>query len=294
MAKIAFEPVKPNIGAIVHVDRAHLFDDDVAQACLSALEDRGVLVFPQVHLSDEEQLALTDKLGARVNFTRNAPGGKDAAQDVYKITLDKDVNGHPEYVLGTFFWHVDGVTIDQPLPKATLLSARKLSATGGQTEFANLYAAYEQLPDWERANIEDLKVVHTIAASMRVFMDEVNEETVVLLNKAVDMVHPFVWTHKSGRKSLLVGSHADHVVDLPYAHGRALITRMIEWAGQPDFRYTHQWQPGDFVVWDNCGLMHRVVPYDENSGRTMHRTTLAGFEKVSEPAKQRPKELVST
>lgn len=281
MAKVAFEPIKPHIGAKVIVDRADVFDDDVAQACLAALEERGVLVFPQINLTDEEQLALTDKLGDRVNFTRNAPGGNDAAQDVYKVTLDKSVNDHPEYVLGTFFWHIDGVTIDQPLPKATLLSARKLSDKGGQTEFANLYAAYEHLPDWEKENVEDRRVVHTIAASMRVFMDEVNEETVVLLNKAVDVEHPFVWTHESGRKSLLVGSHADHVVDMPYAHGRGLITRMIEWAGQPDFRYTHQWQPGDFVIWDNCGLMHRVVPYDENSGRTMHRTTLAGHERVA-------------
>ncbi|MGR4864762.1 TauD/TfdA dioxygenase family protein [Caulobacter sp. LARHSG274] len=280
MAKVEFEPIKPQIGARVLVDRACLFDDDVAQACLAALEDRGVLVFPQVNLTDAEQLALTDKLGERVNFSRNAPGGDAAAQDVYKVTLDKTVNAHPEYVLGTFFWHIDGVTIDQPLPKATLLSARKLSAKGGQTEFANLYAAFEHLPAAEKAELKELRVVHTIAASMKVFMDEVNEETVVLLNKAVDVVHPFVWTHESGRKSLLVGSHADHVVDMPYPHGRALITRMIEWAGQPEFRYTHQWQPGDFVIWDNCGLMHRVVPYDENSGRTMHRTTLAGHERV--------------
>lgn len=281
MAKVQFEPIKPHIGSRVIVDRAHLFDDDVAQACLAQLEERGVLLFPRVNLSDAEQLALTDKFGARIDFTRGAPGGDAAEQDVYKITLDRRVNPHPEYVLGTFFWHIDGVTIDQPLPKATLLSARKLSDKGGQTEFANLYAAYEQLSDAEKAELEDLRVVHTIAASMKVFMDEVNEDTVVLLKKAVDMEHPFVWTHESGRKSLLVGSHADHVVGMPYPHGRALITRMIEWAGQPAFRYTHHWEPGDFVIWDNCGLMHRVVPYDENSGRTMHRTTLAGHEKVA-------------
>ena len=281
MTKVTFEPIKPHIGSRVIVDRANLFDDDVAQACLAQLEERGVLLFPQVNLTDEEQLALTDKFGARIDFTRGAPGGDAAEQDVYKITLDRRINPHPEYVLGTFFWHIDGVTIDQPLPKATLLSARKLSDKGGQTEFANLYAAYEQLSDEEKADLESLRVVHTIAASMKVFMDEVNEETVVLLKKAVDMEHPFVWTHESGRKSLLIGSHADHVVGMPYPHGRALITRMIEWAGQPAFRYTHRWEPGDFVIWDNCGLMHRVVPYDETSGRTMHRTTLAGHEKVA-------------
>ena len=281
MSTARVESVKPHIAGVVHVTKEHLLDDHTIAVVREALEDRGVLVFPRMNLTDAEQLAFTDRLGKRVNYNRKAPGsGAGGEEDVYTITLDKKINTQPEYVLGTFFWHIDGVTIDQPLPKATLLSARKLSAKGGQTEFANLYAAYEQLSDEEKADLDKLRVVHTIAASMKVFMDDVNEETVVLLKKAVDMEHPFVWTHESGRKSLLIGSHADHVVGMPYAHGRALITRMIEWAGQPEFRYTHAWQPGDFVIWDNCGLMHRVVPYDENSGRTMHRTTLAGHERV--------------
>jgi alpha-ketoglutarate-dependent taurine dioxygenase len=280
MAKVSFEAIKPLIGSVVHVERADLFTQGVAQACLAALEERGVLVFPQLDLTDAEQLALTDLLGERVDFTRRAPGGSAAEQDVYKITLDPEHNQHPEYVLGTFFWHVDGVTIDQPLPKATLLSARALSAKGGNTEFANLYAAWERLPEATRADIAELRVIHTLAASMRTFMDEVNEDNVVLLSKAVDMNHPLVWHHHNGRQSLLLGSHADRVVDMPYAQGRALIARLQEWAAQPDFTYSHAWQPGDFVVWDNCGVMHRVEPYDDER-RTMHRTTLAGFEKVA-------------
>lgn len=280
MSKVTFEPVKEHIGAIVHVAREHLFDDDVAQACLAALEARCVLVFPQAHLSDEEQLAFTDKLGARVNFAKRAPGGAAASQGVYKITLDGTINEHPEYVHGTFFWHIDGVLIDQPLPKATLLSARKLSATGGQTEFANLYAALDHLPEWEIAPYRDARVLHTMASSMRDVVEEVNEQTVVLLNVAVPMEHPLIWTKDDGRQSLLVGSHADRIIGMDLPQGRAVIRRMIEWAAQERFRYTHQWQDGDFVVWDNTGVMHRVVPYDGDSGRTMHRTTVAGHEKV--------------
>lgn len=280
MANVIFEPIKPNIGSRVIVDREHLFDDDVAQACLAQLEERGVLVFPRLNLTDDEQLAITDKLGDRVNFTRNAPGGSAAGQDVYKITLDEKVNQHPEYVLGTFFWHVDGVTIDLPLPKATLLSARTLSDKGGQTEFANLYAGWEKLPDHLKAEYEDMRVIHTIVSSMRDVVEVVNEETVVLLNVATDTNHPLVWTHESGRKSLLLGSHADRIVGMPLAQGRALIRRLIEWSAQPDFIYSHEWEPGDFVIWDNCGLMHRVVPY-EDQRRTMHRTTLAGHERVA-------------
>jgi alpha-ketoglutarate-dependent taurine dioxygenase len=141
---IRIEKVKELIGGIAHVDKAKLCDDEVVAACREALEERGVLVFPQIFLTDKEQLAFTDKFGERVNFTKTVPGGDKADEaDVYKITLDKKANLEPEYVLGTWFWHIDGVTIDQPLPKTTFLSARQLSDKGGQTEFASTFAAYE-------------------------------------------------------------------------------------------------------------------------------------------------------
>lgn len=279
MARMKIDIAKRHVGGIVHVDRAALCDEDVVRTCIDALEDRGVLVFPQMNLSDAEQLAFTDKLGPRVNFTKTVPGGEAATQDVYKITLDPQINNRPEYVQGTFFWHIDGITMDMPLPKATLLSARKLSAKGGQTEFANLYAAYEYLPENEKADIEGLRVTHRMAASMRPLIEDPTAEDLAKLRASgKDMERPLVWQHASGRKSLLVGTHADSVVGMPVPDGRALLARLAEWAGQPDFRYTHQWQEGDLVLWDNCGMMHRVIPYDANSGRSMHRTTIEGKE----------------
>ena len=95
------------------------------------------------------------------------------------------------------------------------------------------------------------------------------------------MVHPLVWTHRSGRKSLVIGSHADSISGMPIPHGRSLLVRLQEWAAQPAFSYRHEWQEGDFVIWDNCGCMHRVVSYDESSGRRMHRTTIMGEERVA-------------
>ena len=273
--KISIEAAKPLVGGIVRVDKADLLDDDVIETILAALEDRGVLVFPEIGLSDHEQLALTDRLGPRVNFTKSIPGGSDGS-DVYKVTLDADVNNQPEYVQGTFFWHIDGVTMDIPLPKATLLTARKLSDTGGQTEFANLYAAYEALPDTEKDEIEGLRVVHNMAASMRPMFDINESAGSVVPAAACLMDHPVVWTHKSGRKSLIVGMHADQVIGQPLPDGRARLVRLMEWAGQQQFTYRHHWKAGDLVLWDNHGLMHRVIPYDAKSGRTMHRTTIDG------------------
>jgi alpha-ketoglutarate-dependent taurine dioxygenase len=283
MSTVRIEPIKPAIGGRVLVDKEHLLDDETIVAVRAALEERGVLVFPRINLTDAEQLAFTDRLGKRVNYNQKTPGaGEGGEKDVYTITLDKKVNNQPEYVLGTFFWHIDGVTIDQPLPKATLLSARKLSPTGGQTEFASTYAAYENLPAAEKEVLDELKVVHKMEASMRPVFEAMSAEDLARWrDMSTVMVHPLVWRHRSGRKSLVIGSHADGVVGQPVPHARSLLVRLQEWAAQPDFSYRHEWSEGDLVIWDNCGLMHRVVPYDENSGRKMKRTTIMGEERVA-------------
>jgi alpha-ketoglutarate-dependent taurine dioxygenase len=277
---VVFEPVKEHIGSVVRVDRDKLFTKEVAKACFDQLEERTVLVFPEVNLTDEEQLAFTDLFGDRLNYSLRVPGGRDA-NDVYKVTLDKKQNPQPEYVLGTFFWHMDGVTVETPPPKATLLSARKLSAHGGQTEFASTIAAYKGLSDEEKAEIDTLRAVHSVTRSLHMLTDDMTQEEKDKLVNGVVQEHPIVWKRKNGTRSMVLGSHADRVVGMPLAHGRALITRLIEWCAQPAYSYRHQWKQGDFVIWDNCGVMHRVVPYDANSGRMMHRTSVAGVETVN-------------
>jgi alpha-ketoglutarate-dependent taurine dioxygenase len=279
---LAFESIKPHIGSIVHVDREEMFTPEVGRRCREMLEERTVLVFPRANLTDAEQLAFTDLLGERVNLTSTAVTDKPASEDVYQVTLDKKINRQPEYVLGTFFWHMDGVTVDMPPPKATLLSARQVSAKGGETEFASTYAAYDHLPDEDKAMLEELRAVHSVSASLRPIADAIPEEdrervTSIGLIKE----HPIVWTRENGRKSLVIGTTADHVAGMSIPHGRALLSRLVEWAVQPDFSYRHPWQEGDFVIWDNTGAMHRVIPYDAESGRMMHRTSIAGSEAVN-------------
>ncbi|MCX7863986.1 MAG: TauD/TfdA family dioxygenase [Novosphingobium sp.] len=287
MTRVTIENIKEHIGGIVHVERAHICDDDVVALCREALDDRGVLVFPKVNLSDAEQLAFTDKFGQRVKFTGTVPGGEGASEELYRITLDKAFNTEPDYVLGTFFWHMDGVTIDQPLPQATMLSARSLSPTGGQTDFASTAAAYAALPEERKAAIRDLKVIHRMVASMRPLYVEMPEERYQrYVSMATEMVHPLVYQPDKGRPSLVLGSHADEILGMSIPAGRALLAELTEWCAQPAFTYRHEWQQGDFVVWSNIGLMHRVVPYDENSGRMMHRTTIMGTQRLGVPLKQ--------
>ena len=290
---VRVEPVKPLVGGIVHVDKAALCDPQVVETVRAALEDRGVLVFPELDVSDAEQLAFTDALGGRVNTAPRVPGSDVSAPDVYKITLNKKINQEPDYVLGTFFWHVDGVTLDSPISKATVLSARSLSKNGGSTEFANLFAAYEQLSQREKDEIDGLRVIHMLETGLRPVFGHPPQERIDRWRAMTPpMEHPLIWRHPDGRKSLLVGTHADRIVGQPEAHGRALLWRLQQWAAQPDFVYRHDWRPGDMVIWNNEGMMHRVVPYMDE-GRSMHRTSIAGRERPGRavPMEQKVPEL---
>ncbi len=274
---VIVEPIKPAVGAVVHADRSAFHNSEFAQHCLELVDKYAALVFPRVGLSDEEQLAFTDMLGARVNFTSGVPGGDASTRDVYTITLDPKVNFDPEYVLGSMFWHMDGIVMDIPPPKVTLLSCKSPPDKGGQTEFANTVAAYEALPEDEKAELAGLRVVHSLVAGVREILnpDEVDPQ-----RRQFKHEHPLVWTQRTGRKSLLVGCTADYIVGMPKAQGRALLARLLEWCAQPAFTCRHTWQKGDFAMWDNTGALHRALPYAADSGRRMHRTTVAGVEAV--------------
>ena len=272
---IEIRPIKKHIGATVHINRADLNKPQVITAVLDAIEERGVLVFPRINLTDEEQIAFTDNLGERVDF-KNA-----MTEGIYQITLDPKLNQRPEYVFGTFFWHMDGMPVhDIPPPKATLLSARRLSSKGGQTQFASTAAAYEALPKEEKAQIDQLRVLHSKYAAVLPTLDT-EEEHAKSRQSEVRRERPLVWTQSSGRKSLIIGHTADRIVGWPVPEGRALLERLMEWSAQPDFMYSHEWQEGDLVIWNNSGVLHRVIPYDRNSGRMMHRTSLAGVEAIA-------------
>ena len=274
-----FEDIKPAIGARVSWDdRGDLFTPEAAQLIREKVEERTVLVFPKLDLTDEEQLALTDAMGGKMKLTGQF-NRQTVDDNVYQVTLDKDINPQPEYVLGTYFWHMDGMPIDEPPPFATMLSARSIAPKGGQTEFASTWAAWEGLPDEEKAEIDGLKTVHSVKASMIPLTDAIPaDQYAKVIGIKGEKVRPLVWHRENGRKTLLIGSTAERIVGQPITDGRALLWRLTEWAAQPDYSLRHDWQEGDFVIWDNTAAMHRAIPYDAESGRMMHRTTLVGTE----------------
>lgn len=279
---IRFEDIKPKIGSrVVWDNRDDLFTPEAGAAIRARIEERTVLVFPQLNLTDAEQLRITELIGEKQKLTaRNNVQQTD--ENVYQVTLDKKINPQPEYVLGTFFWHMDGITVDAPPSFATLLSCRVAPDVGGETEFASTYAAWEGLPEDEKQQLEGLQAVHSVKASLSHILDAIpaaDYDRVV--NIGLNKAHPLVWTHKSGRKSMVIGTTADHIVGQSIPAGRATLVRLQEWAAQPDFSLRHKWTEGDFVIWDNTGAMHRALPYEASTGRMMHRTSIAGTESVS-------------
>jgi alpha-ketoglutarate-dependent taurine dioxygenase len=259
------------IGAEIRTDVASLLDGSYAEEIRDALDQRGVLCFREVALDDEQQLAFSRTLGDIL------PQGN---KGVFTVSMDARVNPSPEiaeYQKGSVFWHFDTATSAVPT-RASILTARKLSETGGDTQFANTYAAYEDLPDEEKKYLGTLKVVHSTEAAQRLVNPWPTYAKLQQWQSIPTAVHPLVWTHRSGRKSLVLGATASHVEGMELDKGRALLCRLCEWATQPQYVYQHKWNIGDLVMWDNTGTLHRATPYPENSGRRMHRTTLVGEE----------------
>jgi alpha-ketoglutarate-dependent taurine dioxygenase len=270
------EIIKPAIGARIKLDRSMIGDPAVSEELKMLLDRHTVLVFPGTNLTDDEQLALTDAMGGRVNVA--AAAGRSNAAEVYQVTLDKSSSVEPVYVKGTFFWHMDGLTVDLAPPKATVLSARRLSTRGGQTEFASTKAAYDGLPAEEKAELAGVRVLHSASAAVR---EIVAPEELSAAQRALTQEHPLILTQANGTKSLLIGATGDQVIGYGRAEGRSLLARLLDWTAQPAFSYRHYWQEGDCVVWDNTCALHRVIPYDKDSGRMMHRTVIAGTRELA-------------
>ncbi|CAN7623101.1 TauD/TfdA family dioxygenase [Phenylobacterium sp. LjRoot225] len=261
----------PRIGAEIRAEPAELLAGTYAAELRERLEQRGVLVFRELGFDDDQQMQFSATLGDIL---------PTVGESVFKITFEKGVASTADYTRGSFVWHIDRTNEDVPT-RASILSARRLSQTGGETEFANTYAAWDDLPESEKTSLEGLRVVHSVENGMRLVNATPSEEQVQSWRRSAPRVHPLVWTHRSGRKSLVLGSTAASVEGMGLKEGRALLDELLAWATQPRFVYRHAWKIGDLLIWDNTGTMHRVQPYGEDSGRLMHRTSLVGEEAVA-------------
>jgi alpha-ketoglutarate-dependent taurine dioxygenase len=270
MSRVVSEPIKPTIGSRVLNSKKELLSGEMARDIRELLEQRGVLVFPEIHFSDEEQIAFTKTLGT---FQPEPRGG-----DIFKVTLDSKENPYSaEYLKGSLYWHLDGTMNPVPI-LASLLSSKKLPSWGGNTGFCNTYAAWESLPEAQKAELEGLRVIHSVWASVFYYDPEPSLAKLKGMQSVGEQELPLVWKHRSGRKSLILGCTAHRVLGVSPMKSAEILVGLREWATSEQFSYSHPWKVGDLVMWDNTGTLHRAEPYDLESGRMLHRTKLQGEE----------------
>lgn len=285
------EPLHPTLGAVVHdVDLASI-GPSTFEHIEQAFYVHGVLVFPGQRLTNENHLAFSRMFGPLQKRTTYARDKERIDSDEIADISNIDANGmlllpdsrQRAMNMGDRLWHTDG-TFQQVPSMISLLYAAEVVPVGGNTEFADMRAAYDALPASERQEYENLVLVHSVYRSReQVGFTEFNEHIQQLRPPAQQVM---VRVHeKTGRRSLYLASHASHIIGRDVRESRALLRRLIEFATQERFVYSHRWNAGDLVMWDNRCTMHRARAYDETQVRDMHRTTVSdGVPTVQEAA----------
>ncbi len=272
-------------GEVVGVDcSAQLTDEDIS-GIDAAMDRHAVLVFRNQPLTDEQQLALTRQFGALERYEtpghirkREEERVAGGIADFSNLTLDGKIMSPEDRVwlfkLADRLWHSDSSF--RPVPaKYSLLSGRTIPSHGGDTELADMRAAYDALEVATKAEIEDLVCEHSLIYSRETigFVDLTPEER----EHFRPVRHRLVRTDpRTGRKSLFLSAHAGAIVGWTIPEARMLLRDQTEHATQPQFVYRHRWRPGDLVIWDNRTTMHRARRFERNEIRDVRRTTLRG------------------
>jgi alpha-ketoglutarate-dependent 2,4-dichlorophenoxyacetate dioxygenase len=282
---IEVTPLHPDIGAAVRgVDLTRPVMPEVFARIEAAFDRHAILVFPNQPVSDAQQIAFSELFGP-LEVNPNYAGAKMRLRaDVADIS-NLDAQGRllerqsqrNLFNLGNQLWHTDSSFKHIPA-KCSLLSARELPAPSawgnGETEFADLRAAWDALPAAMQRELEGLAVEHSIYRSRsQIGFVDFND---AIFQELPPVRQALVRHHRgSGRTSLYLASHASHIVGWPVEEGRRLLTELIAFATQAQFVYRHEWTVGDLVIWDNRCAMHRGRPYDETQRRVLHRTTVS-------------------
>ena len=264
------------------IDLTQRLSDAEVNAIHDGMDRYGVLVFHAQALSDEQQIAFTRQLGVLEQATGDIHDASERrlAMDLNDISnLDRHGELLPRddrrrlFGLGNQLWHSDSSFKEIPA-KYSLLSARKIPPTGGNTEFADMRAAYDALDESAQREVSDLVCWHSQVYSRGLLgfddFSEAEREKWAPVRQRLLRRHP-----RTGRRSLYLSSHAGAIEGWPVPEARAFLRDLTEHATQRRFVYAHVWQPWDLVMWDNRVTMHRARRYAPNEVRDMRRTTLS-------------------
>ena len=278
----AINPARPTfIGEVSGIDLTRRLTEEEVSAIHAGMDRFGVLVFHDQHFDDDQQISFSRQLGMLEEATGDIMSEKDRrlSMDLNDISnLDKNGELLPRddrrrlFGLGNLLWHSDSSFKEVPA-KYSMLSARKIPLAGGNTEFADMRAAYDALDDATKTEVHDLICLHSQIFSRGVlgfddFTDAERAKWAPVRQRLVRR-HP-----NTGRLSLYLASHAGGIEGWPMPEARSFLRDLNEHATQRQFVYAHVWRPSDLVMWDNRVTMHRARRYDPKEVRDMRRTTL--------------------
>jgi len=268
-------------GEVSGIDLRETMTPQQVAAIVEGMDKFAVLVFHDQRIDDDQQLAFSRNFGTLELANSDVRRDEDRrlAPEIADISNLGKGNGIMSredrrrlFGLGNMLWHSDSSFKATPA-KYSLLHARVLPKTGGNTEFADMRAAYDALDDDVKAEINDLVCEHSQQYSRGVLGFEFTEEERL---KNPPVPQRLVRRHPgSGRRSIFLSAHAGAIHGMPVPEARALLRDLTEHATQRKFVYAHQWRLGDLVMWDNRAMMHRARRYDPTEVRELHRTTVA-------------------
>ena len=271
-------PLAGDLGAeIVDIDLRSDFEPGDAECIRAAFVAHHVLVMRGQQLSRQRMGEFAALFGeVEANVFRKPDGS--TLEAIHEIS-NLDARGNPAenpYLRSNYHWHTDKAYL--PVPALlTMLHAIELPPSGGDTQFADMTRAHDALSDQEKSAIAGLRVVHSLEYMRRATGDR--PPTAEEKRAAPPVTHPLVRTHpETGERSLFLGMYCSNVVGMAAGESRALLDRLLAHATQPRFVYTHRWQPGDLVLWDNRCLLHRAVAnYDmRTTRRVLQRLVVKG------------------
>ncbi|HET9853420.1 MAG TPA: TauD/TfdA family dioxygenase [Methylomirabilota bacterium] len=290
---LTFRKLHPHfVGEVGPVDLRRVHDAKTLAEIRAGMDEYAVLVFRDQPFTDAEQLDFAQRLDGALHTKLGSSAiqknrfGNEALGDISNLDENGEImrsdSRRRMYGLGNRLWHTDASFQDPP-GRYSMLSAKVIPPLGADTEYADMRAAYDALPEEEKARLEGLRVHHSIAHSRQTLGFEFSESEQDALKGAI---HPLIRTiPRSKRRSLYVASHASRIIDWPVPEGRLLLRDLIEHATRPELVYRHQWRVGDLVIWDNRATMHRARPFDDTKyRRELRRVTTLDIEQPADAA----------
>jgi len=278
---LKIEPLDVTLGAVVTGLKLPELDETTFDKLYATWLEYGLLVFPEQHLTKDEQLEF-GRLFGEVDI--NMPLSNIVRPDGTRID-EEDGHGDDEMIRllkGNEFWHCDA-TYRPVQTRGSVLSARVVPSDGGETEWADMAAAYDALDSGTKAQIADLSAYHSIFRSQSKLGHTVNEEYFGdesyrgrFANQDPPL-RPLVKIHpETGRAALAIGRHAYSIAGMELDESERFLQDLVDFACQAPRIYRHAWSPGDAVVFDNRRLLHRMRPWDMIEERTLYISSIVG------------------